>query len=248
MENIIKSFATQLYSVGTHTGYLLKFKHIGPICKKWSKNRDPDLSRVNDMVEYYKKGGYIPKIIHVAELHGEGLVCYDGNHRREMLHTLDDETLECIVDVMFNASHEDIFESFESINRAIDVPEIYLDDSLNIRDDVLELVKKYETKYKPFVSKASKCRPPNFNRDVFTENITNIYKYLNGTKTVKEIEGFLETLNTEYAKNKICKAHSKYKEPVTSKCDKYKMWLFLEREIPSEHVQMIAQRKKFGLF
>jgi len=147
MESILKSFATQLYSTGTHTGYLLKFKHIGPICKKWSKNRDPDPSRVNDMVEYYKKGGYIPKVIHVAELPGEGLVCYDGNHRREMLHTLDDETLECIVDVMFNASHEDIFESFESINRAIDVPEIYLDDSLNIKDDVLELVKKYETKY-----------------------------------------------------------------------------------------------------
>lgn len=248
MENIISSFAKKLYTQGKHTGYILKFKHLAPICKKWSKNRNPDLSRVQDMYEYHVKNGYIPKLIHLAELKDEGLVCYDGNHRRELLHMINDDTIECIVDIIFNATNDDIFESFETINKAVDVPEIYLEDSMNIKDDVLELVKKYETKYKPFVSKASKCRQPNFNRDVFTENITNIYRYLNGSKTIKEIDELLDVLNNEYSKNKICKSHSDYKEPVISKCKKYNLWLFLERVIPNEHVERVAHRKRFGIF
>ena len=248
MENIISSFASKIYTHGKHVGYVLKYKHLKPLCKKWSKNRQPDMSRVQDMYEHHVNGGYIPKLIHLAELPDEGLVCYDGNHRREFLNLNADDEIECIIDVMFNVTTEDVLEAFEVINKAVDVPEIYLEDSMNIKDDVLELVKQYETKYKSFVSKAAKCRSPNFNRDVLTDNITKIYRYLNGSKKIKEIGELMDILNVEYSKNKICRSHENYKDNTIQKCKKYNLWLFLEREIPCEHVERVARKKKFGIF
>ena len=68
------------------------------------------MSRVVDMYEHYKVGGYIPKLIHLAELEGEGLVCYDGNHRREVMKLLgnDGYDVDCIVDIMFNTTKDDV--------------------------------------------------------------------------------------------------------------------------------------------
>ena len=248
MEHVISSFAKKLYTQGNHVGYVLKYKHLQPICKKWSKNRNPDMYRVHDMYDYHNNGGYIPKLLHVAELRDEGLVCYDGNHRRECLNMIADGEVDCIIDVMFEATNDDILDSFKTINKSVDVPEIYLEDSMNIKDDVLELVKKYETEFKMFISKSSKCRSPNFNRDVFTENITKIYRFLDGCKSVKEIGELLNILNQEYSKNKICKSHSQYKENVIEKCKKHNLWLFLEREIPCEHVEKVVHKKRFGFF
>jgi hypothetical protein len=248
MENVFKVFANELYRCGRHIGYSVKFKHIEPICKKWSKNRNPDMERVKEMYEYYNSGGYIPKFIHLAELKGEGVVCYDGNHRRELLKLINDGDIECVVDVMFSATDEDIYEAFSSVNKAVDVPEIYLEDVSNIKDDVLELVKKYESNYKQFTSKSARCRSPNFNRDVFTDNITKIYKYFNGTKSISEIEDALNKLNKEYANGKLCKSHSKYPISVIDKCNKHGLWLFLEREVIYEHIEKIFNKKKFGIF
>jgi hypothetical protein len=174
MEDILNSIGTRIYTRAKHTGYTIKFKQLKTLVKKWSKNRNPDMSRVSDMYEYHQRGGYIPLILHLADLQAEGLVCYDGNHRRELLQTMNDDS-DCIIDVLFAATVDDVFESFEGINKAIDVPDIFLDDSMNIKDDVLSLVKKFENLYSPFTSKTSKCRAPHFNRDVLTNNITNIY-------------------------------------------------------------------------
>jgi hypothetical protein len=248
MESVFKTFAKELYRCGNHVGYSVKFKHIDPICRKWSKNRHPDVERVKDMYEYHNSGGYVPKFIHLAELKDEGLVCYDGNHRRELLKLINNGDTECIVDVLFSASNEDIYEAFSSVNKAVDVPEIYLEDVSNIKDSVLDLVKKYEGRHKSFMSKSSRCRSPNFNRDVFTDNVTKIYKYFNGTKSISEIEEALERLNKEYAHGKICKSHAKYPSSVIDKCKKHGLWLFLEREIPCEHVEKVFNKKKFGIF
>src|SRR5210317_238422 len=248
MENVFKSFATEIYRCGSHVGYHVKFKHVAPLCKKWSRNRLPDEERIQEMCDYYKSGGYIPRIIHIAELKDEGLVCYDGNHRREVLNRVQALDAVCIVDVIFNATNDDVYQSFLNVNKAVDVPEIFLEESSDIKDEVLKLVKKYETKYKSFISKSSKCRSPNFNRDLFTDNVTKIYKYLDGTKSIQEIEELLEKLNREYANNKLCKQHSNYKQHIIEKCKNHNLWLFLEREIPCEHVERIVSKRKFGIF
>jgi hypothetical protein len=245
METIIQSFGSELYRDRNHVGYKVLVKHMLPLWKKWSKNRDPDMERVNEIVEL---GVYIPKFIHLAELEGEGLVCYDGNHRREVLKQLVNDNFTCIVDIMFKATHDDVYEAFVNINKGVEVPEIYIEDSANIRSDVMELVKGYETKYKSFISVSPKCRAPQFNRDVLTENISKIYAYLQGQKTIPEIGELLEKLNHEYSRGHLCKSHGTYKSAVIEKCKKHGLWLFLEREVSPEHVERLMHRKKFGIF
>lgn len=88
MENTLSLLGTKLYEDGLHKCFLIKWKAIEPLCKKWSRNRNVDNERVKEMMEYYKAGGYIPRIIHLAELEAEGLACYDGNHRREVFSLL----------------------------------------------------------------------------------------------------------------------------------------------------------------
>jgi len=118
MQSIIESFGTQLYEEGNHVGYKVHVKHMIPLWKKWSRNRDPDMERVNEILE---SRAYIPKFIHLAELEGEGLVCYDGNHRRVVLEKLGgDET--CIVDVMFGATTDDVYQAFVNINKGVERP------------------------------------------------------------------------------------------------------------------------------
>lgn len=243
MEAIVSTFGKELYRDGGHVGFQVHVKHLLPLWKKWSRNRDPDMERVEEMV-----GVYIPKFIHLAELDGEGLVCYDGNHRREVLKKTADENTQCIVDIMFGATQDDVYQAFMNINKGVEVPEIYMEDTNNIKDAVMTLVKTYETRYRPYVSASPKCRAPHFNRDVFTENITNIYTYLQGRKTVEELGELLERLNHEYSRGYMCKSHNTYKPVIIEKCKKHGLWLFLEREVSPEHVERLMHRKKFGIF
>ena len=61
--------------------------------KMWSKNRPPDQNRILEIAEYINKTKIIDGIISLAGtgnfLHDEGLVCYDGNHRREACKLID---------------------------------------------------------------------------------------------------------------------------------------------------------------
>lgn len=215
---------------------------IGPLCKKWSRNRDSDVERVNEIHEYYNKGCYVPCIIHLACLHDEGLVCYDGNHRRDVFNmcVASGDKVTCIIDVMFDATQNEVYKAFNNINKSVQVPAIYLDDSSensNIKNDILSLVRTYEIKYKSYVSTSSRCHAPHFNRDNFVDNLYEIYKIMNGTCTVQSIAVALEKLNVEYSRQNICRPHSSYKQNVLDKCKKQNLWLFLERNISAEHVQ-----------
>lgn len=119
MEAIFDSLGQSIYNFNGHKGYMIQWKLIAPFCKKWSRNRDPDIERVNEMVEYYHKGGYIPRMIHLAELKDEGMVCYDGNHRKEVFNMCNDEAVMCVVDVLFGATQNDVYKAFNNINKSV---------------------------------------------------------------------------------------------------------------------------------
>lgn len=242
MEKVFDSLGTILYKNGNHKGYLLPWKRVAPLCKKWSRNRDSDMCRVDEMVKYYQIGGYIPNMIHLADLNGEGIVCYDGNHRREVFNKLDDDVI-CIVDIMFDAHQNDVYKAFNNINKSVQLPAIYLDDmgnSSNVKDEIIQLVKIYETKYKNFLSTSARCHAPNFNRDTFVENIYNVYQKFNGKLDITSIAKLLEKLNDEYSKEKLCRPHSVYKSHIIEKCKKYNFWLFIDRTISFEHIYRIS--------
>jgi hypothetical protein len=192
------------------------------------------------MLEHFNKGGYIPMNLHLAEVQGEGLVCYDGNHRREVLNTLNHAAV-CIVDIMFNASQNDVYKAFSNLNKSVQVPAIYLEDDFrpSVKDEILDLVKSYESKYRPMLSASARCHAPHFNRDMFTDNIFNIYTHFNGLLSVSGIALLLEQLNTTYAKGMLCNAHTTYRPNVIEKCKTHNLWIFMNRSIPVEHVQKL---------
>lgn len=241
MEAIFDSIGHSIYNFNGHKGYMIQWKLISPFCKKWSRNRDPDMERVNEMVEYYNKGGYIPRMIHLAEIKEEGIVCYDGNHRKEVFNICNDEELMCVVDIIFNATQNDVYKVFNNINKSVQLPAIYIEETSDndIKTKIVNLVKEYEIKYKPFLSTSSRCHAPHFNRDVFTDNIYSIYKFLGNTISIEHIGTTLEKLNNEYARGRLCLPHSSYKQSVVDKCKKYNMWLFIEKIIPFEHVERL---------
>jgi hypothetical protein len=241
-EPVISSLGRDLYTDHAHKGYLVKWQLIAPLCKKWSGNRDTDKSRVKEMIQYVASGGYVPKFIHVAELQDEGLVCYDGNHRREVFNSLEDPNLQCVVDVLFCASQSDVLEAFNNINKSVQLPAIYLEDS-KVKDKLLALVRQYEQRYKPFLSASPRCHVPHFNRDMFTENLDQIYKSFQGLVTIDEISILLSQLNGEYSQERLCRPHNTYKSNVVDKCRQYNFWLFLDRNICIEHVKNLYDRQ-----
>lgn len=243
MESIFDSLGTALYTTNGHKGYLLQWKFVSPLCKMWSRNREPDMERVKEMVAYHHKGGYIPRMIHLAELKDEGIVCYDGNHRKEVFNRCtDDESLQCIVDVMFDATQKDVFMAFNHINKSVQLPAMYIDEceptnESTVTADIMRLVKAYETKYKPFLSTSARCHAPHFNRDTLTDNLYTIYKSFHPPLPMEQIATLLEKLNGEYANGRLCRSHTSYKPSLLEKCKKHNMWLFIEKTIPVDHVE-----------
>jgi hypothetical protein len=246
MEAIFDSLGKTIYSINGHKGYMIQWKLIAPFCKKWSRNRDPDMERVLEMVEHHNKGGYIPRMIHLAVITDEGVVCYDGNHRKEVFNTCNDEAVMCVVDIMFDASQNSVYKAFNNINKSVQLPAIYIEESNDENDvkaQIVKLVREYETKYKPFLSTSARCHAPHFNRDMLTDNIYSIYKSFCNAVSIEQIGKLLIRLNVEYAHGRMCRPHSLYKQSLLDKCKKHNIWLFIEKTIPFEHVERLLNSR-----
>lgn len=249
MDRLFNTIGKHIYTNQNHKGFLVDWRVVAPLCKTWSRNREPDQERVAKMNAFHNDGGYIPRMIHLADVAGEGLVCYDGNHRREVFNAMADDTILCVVDVLFGASQSDVYAAFNNINKAVPLPAIFMGehhehhpDAAEVKVAILKLVKEYETKHRAYLSTSARCHAPHFNRDALVDNIHAIYTGFNGARTVDEIGALLEKLNAAYAAGDICRPHVMYKPGVIEKCQKGDLWLFLERHIPFEHVERVAHQ------
>ena len=232
-----------LYANGNHTVYCVNWYDISPNVKKWSRNRDVDETRVVEIVDTFKAGGHIPKMIHLAYLEDEGLVCYDGNNRRVAFNQLNSKMLPVIVDLMYPATPQSVFIAFENINKSVAVPALYLSESGTLKNEIIKLVEFYEIKYPLFVSASARCNRPHFNRDTFTDNIHEIYDRLQFKHTIAEIGLALDKLNTCYKNQQFDIKHANYSKNIITKCQKYNLWLFLERKIPAFHIVTLFESK-----
>ncbi len=243
MKTLLDTNATLIYSQNNHFGYSIKYIKIKNLIKCWKRNRSPDELRVNEMLKYYNTGGFLPPVLYLANTREKDLVCYDGNHRREVYNKIEDDNLLIIIDVIFDATESDIFKIFTNINKSVQLPLIYTEKvSENILQDIINLVKTYEKSFKAFLSPSSHCRIPNFNRDVLIDNIYELYNNLNQVYSIKEISYLLNILNGEYASGNLCKPHSSFNSRIIEKCKKYNFWLFIYSKISTEHIEKIINR------
>ena len=244
MQVYLNNTATHTFSVGNKTMYIIKFSLVRSLIKKWKYNRDPDNKRVKDIYACLKTGGFIPTYMNLADVDENGLVCFDGNHRREAMEMLLDDGIDTdtICSVLFNATNDDVRGAFLNINKAVDVPEIYLEDNLSsVKSEIIDVVFQYEKKYKKYLSQSKFCHKPNFNRDNFIDNITEIYKYFDGKFSVEEIRQLLDKLNLAYSQEKICKPHSQYGKKVIEKCRSGGLWLFVDGRVSPEHLAVVRE-------
>ena len=231
-----------------HVTYTTKFSVLAPITTKWSGNRPPDLLRATEIYERLKSGDFVPMLLHVADLGDGFLHCYDGNHRRtamQMLLDTDSTDTDCIVDVIYDASHDEVVSLFMDINRSVVVPDVYVRDDIDssVKADILELAKTYEQRYPAYLSTSRKCRRPNFNRDTFTDNITDIYRYFDATITIRDIEKALALLNKHIEDGDGPKPLSSYKANILQKCRRAGLWLFIDGRISPEQIAGVMQRE-----
>lgn len=129
-----------------------------PEFTNWNKNRPPDVTRINELKEYYisEKVKFIPGIIYAWD-NDSSLQIYDGIHRllaaNELLNeyeNLEFTFLMCI----YKTQYEDlIIKDFKAINKSCPVPSLYTDDQNELslikrvvcENVVGELCKKYQT-------------------------------------------------------------------------------------------------------
>lgn len=157
-----------------------------------------------------------------------------------------------MIDIVYCVSQKDVYNIFENINKSVQLPAIYLDTDTtkNInknKDYLIKIVKKYETNYKMFLSSSSRCHAPHFNRDTFTDNLSDICDKLltdNLDFHIDELEELLDDLNTYYAQQKLCSQHNKYRSSIIDKCRKHNFWLFIDKTIPYTHIEKLIQIKK----
>lgn len=244
MDALLDRIGTLITVNGNHRMYLVEWNIVKPLMHKWSCNRDPDMQRVQEIKVHMENGGHVPLFLHVADHAEEGLVCYDGNHRREAFNLLD-KPPSVILDVLMHATKKDIYHEFTNINKSVQVPALYVGEDgnnfevLKIRDQISALVRTYETKYPSFTSTSNRCHAPNFNRDAFIENLFEIWKDMDGCIDIDELTSRLEKLNIAYAEGRMCRAHSSYKPNVIQKCKQGGLWLFIDRKISSDHVKLM---------
>jgi hypothetical protein len=114
----------------------------------------------------------------------------------------------CVVDIMFDASQNSVYKAFNNINKSVQLPAIYIEESNDENDvkaQIVKLVREYETKYKPFLSTSARCHAPHFNRDTLTDNIYSIYKSFCNAVSIEQIGKLLIRLNAEYAHGRMCR-------------------------------------------
>ena len=193
-----------------------KFREL-PI-KRWKSNRPADTSRVNEIHNWMKQFNRMDGVINLACIGEEGLVCFEGNHRRMALKNLD---FPVLVDIVWNATDESVTHEFRRINESISVPDLYVEETdaviiANIVGAVTDFVRRYPTHLVP----SARPQRPNFNRDNFTQELFRIQKELN--ISIADMMTRIYALNEKFAlADKI-----KLSANTMKKCSTSGLWLF----------------------
>jgi hypothetical protein len=233
--------AYEICKSGEHTIYkmtalkLIQLAGDGDL-RTWSKNRPPDDIRITTIREYQQKTGHVSGVIHLAYIIGEGLVCFEGNHRRM---SLVPEIQTVIVDILWDVSQDRVVKEFTAINQAVSVSSLYtdIDFDATARFQIQDFVNKLGLRFKAFLSPNSRPNRPNFNKEVLSENISQIWKTLGCS--VKDLIEAIERLNDNYS----IQDHSDIKSPkILEKCTTGGLWLFaIDSQLNRKHIQQIIQ-------
>ncbi len=186
--------------------------------KTWKYNRPPSDERVSEIRKWNEQFRRMDGVLNLAYIHHEGLVCFEGNHRRLALHDLN---ITVLADILWDVTDEIVMHEFRRINKSVSVPDLYVAETeATLKLEIEEAVHVFRKKYPSHETTSARPQRPNFNRDVLTDQITRIQSETG--ITVKEIITRLEELNAKYAQQDKAKLSQK----IIDKCEMSGLWLF----------------------
>jgi hypothetical protein len=187
--------------------------------KKWRHNRDPDPLRVQEIREFMQTSKRMDGIIYLACVDNE-LVCYESNHRREALKGVSGLS-HILVDILWGATHDIVKEEFRRINKAVSVPELYVEETpLATHEEMKPVVDAFCATYKSLCSSAKHPHRPGFSREMIYEEF---YRMLKETGiSLPELVQRLNELNLKLRS----RDKSKLSDKVIAKCEATGLWLF----------------------
>jgi len=206
----------RIYDTNVYAFPMNIFKNLD--IKMWKFNRPPDTTRISEINEAMKKNNRMDGLINLAFIPHEGLVCYEGNHRRLALEGND---FVVFIDVLWDVTDERVAEEFRRLNKSVSVPELYISETdATIKVEIEQLVKEFIKKFPDHVSSSVKNQRPHFNRDNLTDQILTIQKEL--MIPVSQIASKLYALNDRLA----LQDKTKLTDSIKKKCEKSGLWLF----------------------
>jgi hypothetical protein len=164
----------------------------------WRLNRPSDVNRVREIRNYLFE--HMPQKIDgeilAAEVQTEWekgnrkYEIYDGNHRREAIQTgfcdISPES-KIILTIIRVKNDEELLEEFRRINKSIPLSDADLCGDIIVQKDVHIVAKEYCDKFPTLVRITPRPHRPNFNRDLFAQELYTIYKEFQDFQKVKDI-------------------------------------------------------------
>jgi hypothetical protein len=200
----------------------------------WQENRPPDEVRIKEVKNEIESSKRVQGIIALA-CENKKMICYDGNHRRlALLGIKNIKDINVLVSVIWDANQLSIYNEYMLLNKSISVPLIYMrkpnkpiktNDPTNI---ISEYVKTLVSNYPKFSSPSKACRPPNFNRDLLTDDLLSLYKEHKKKIKLELLTDILDNMNECYKSEKYGFKHANLKKQVLDKCLNGSLWLFSE--------------------
>jgi hypothetical protein len=232
--NTKKIYGKFLVKQGVHTVYLADSHIIVKNTKIWSKNRPPDRLRIDEIKNHILKNGYVDGCIYLANIPEQGLVCYDGNHRREAL-SLIDKSYKIFINVLEDPGDKYLCDTFVNLNKCVPVTDLYMEPEKDTEDTKLlqtivdDLSNHYAILWDKHRTTSPNPKRPNFNLDGLKTRLKNIIEaselivsYDNKFKLIEHINGCNEII-----RQTICPSKSKLSAKILTKCTRNNCYLFI---------------------
>ena len=213
----------------------IKISNIINNIYNWKKNRPEDPIRVDEIKNFLIQYNYVPGIIKIWKFNNQYFI-YDGLHRFKAAEELFKErNINLIVLFsIFETNNESLIESeFMNINKSVSVPNLYFDSNQELKLIIQDVVKNFSITNRLFSSSSQNPRKPNFNRDIFSNTLYNIFKNYQQPINTIIINEMLEECNynikTLYdnESEKYSSLTMTINQSVLDKCKKNNMFLFI---------------------
>ncbi len=191
--------------------------------KRWDYCPPEDATRIAELAVRFAELGAIPGVISIAVVEGEGLVCWDGNHRFRAALQMESPP-QLLFHVWENPTVEELQERYQAVNSGVNHASLF-----SIRNCSPEALAKAEQavevmaiKYRPFFTPRANPREPHTNREAMTEVAATFFTRHPGV-SVKAYSDLLEKANAVMAEQA-----KDLRDKVAAKCKQDNCYLFVK--------------------